>query len=87
MKEPIPNNNELEAAKEALRKGASNLWFGGLSEEWQEFLVANTVEIFDSYQLSMAEAASRMIRIYQEIAAKNPEAMDQNPWEVILPSE
>lgn len=87
MKDPIPNNNEFEAAELTLRKGASNLWFSGLSEEWQEFLVANTVETFDNYQLSMDEAASNMIRIYQEIVAKNPAAMDQNPWEVIVPDE
>ena len=67
MKEPIPNNNEFEAAELALRKGGSNLWFSGLSEEWQEFLVANTVETFDSYELTMDEAAVNMIRIYQEL--------------------
>lgn len=87
MKEPIPDNDEFEAAELALRKGGSNLWFSSLSEEWQEFLVANTVETFDSYQLSMDEAAGNMIRIYLEIVAKNPAVMDQNPWEVIVPGE
>ena len=87
MKEPIPDNNEFAAAELALRKGSSNLWFSGLSEEWQEFLVANTVETFDSYQLTMDEAASNMIRIYQEIVAKNPAIIDQNPWEVIVPGQ
>tara|TARA_R110001583_G_scaffold195324_1_gene371696 strand:- start:8022 stop:8285 length:264 start_codon:yes stop_codon:yes gene_type:complete len=87
MKEPIPDNNAFAAAELALRKGGSNLWFSDLSEEWQEFLVANTVETFDSYQLSMDEAAGNMIRIYQEIVAKNPAVKDQNPWETIVPGE
>ncbi|WP_417517917.1 hypothetical protein [Marinobacter sp.] len=87
MKEPIPYNNEFVAAELALRKGGSNLWFSGLSEEWQEVLVTNTVETFDSYQLTMDEAAGNMIRIYQEIVAKNPVVMDQNPWKVIVPGE
>lgn len=51
MTEPIPCNNEFEAAEKALRDIGSNLWFGGLSEEWQDFLVSNTVECFDNYQL------------------------------------
>lgn len=87
MKDPSPDNNEFAAAELALRKRGSNLWFSGLSEEWQEFLVANTVETFDSYQLTMDEAASNMIRIFQEIVANNPAVMDQNPWEVIVPGQ
>jgi len=71
----------------ALRNGGSNLWFSRLSEEWQEFLVANTVETFDSYQLTMDEAASDMIRVYQEIVANNPAVIDQYPWEIIVPGQ
>ena len=47
MTEPVPNNNEFNAAEAALRKIGSNMWFGSLNDEWQDFMVSNTVEIFD----------------------------------------
>ncbi len=87
MTEPIPNNNEVEAAEFALRKVGSNLWFSGLSGEWQDFLVSNTLEYFNTYQLSMHEAASNMVRVYQELVAKNPELLEQNPWQAKLIGE
>lgn len=87
MKEPIPNNNEFEAAEHALRKIGSNLWFSGLSEEWQDFLVSNTVEHFDTYQVSMQEAASSMIKVIQDLLEKHPEILQQNPWDTNIQEE
>ena len=84
MKEPIPNNNEFEAAEQALRKIGSNLWFAGLSEEWKDFLVSNTVEYFDTHQVSMQQAASSMIKVFHEIVEKHPEILQQNPWDTNL---
>lgn len=87
MSEPIPNDNEFEAAENALKKVGSNLWFSGLSEEWKEFLTANTVEHFDTYEISMEDAAASLIKVYQELVANNPEILDQNPNEVELGGE
>jgi hypothetical protein len=84
LTDPIFNNNEFEAAESSLRKIGSNLWFSGLSKEWQDFLISNTLEYFDSYQLSMHDAASNMIRVYQGLVAKNPELLEKNPWQAIL---
>ena len=81
MNEPIPNNNEFEAAEIALRKVGSNLWFSNLSAEWQDFLVSNTLEHFDNYELSMQEAAISMISVFQKMVEMNPAIVDQNPWE------
>jgi hypothetical protein len=79
MTEPIPDNNELDAAEEELRKIGSNLWFGGLSEQWQDFLVSNTVEFFDTYEVSMQQAASELIRIYKVLANADPCILQKNP--------
>ena len=81
MTEPIPGNNEFEAAEKALRDIGSNLWFGGLSEEWQDFLVSNTVECFDNYELTMQEAANAIIGIYQQLVSSDPSILQSNPWD------
>lgn len=82
MAKPIPGNNEFEAAEKALRAIGSNLWFGGLSDEWQDFLVSNTVECFDNYELSMEEAANALIGIYQKLVRADPSILQSNPWDV-----
>ncbi|MCP5207062.1 MAG: hypothetical protein H7A01_07660 [Hahellaceae bacterium] len=87
MNEPIPNNNEFEAAESALRKVGSNVWFSGLSEEWRDFLVSNTLEQFDNYQMTMLEAAQNMISVFQELVNSNPGILDENPWEVVVQGE
>jgi hypothetical protein len=84
LKEPIPNNNEFEFAECALRKIGSNLWFSGLSDEWQDFLTSNTVEHFDTYEITIEVAASNMLRVYQELVTNNPGILGQNPWDAIL---
>ncbi len=80
MTEPILGNNEFKAAEQALRDRGSNLWFGGLSEEWQDFLVSNTVECFDNYQVTMQEAANAIIGIYQQMVNSDPDILQSNPW-------
>ncbi|WP_067515893.1 hypothetical protein [Endozoicomonas ascidiicola] len=84
MSEPLPGNNELYAAEQALRKIGSNVWFSGLSDEWQDFLISNTVEHFDTYELSMHEAAMIMIQVFQKLIGNNPELLQLNPWETVL---
>lgn len=81
MTESIPDNNEFDAAEEELRKIGSNLWFGGLSEQWQDFLVSNTVEFFDTYEVSMQQAASELIRIYKVLVSADPCILQENPWD------
>jgi len=85
MSDPIPDNNEFEAAENAIRKIGSHLWFGGLTPEWQDFLVSNTVETFDQYEVTMDQAAQKLIEFYVEIAQAYPEAKTMNPWEENLP--
>lgn len=81
MTEPMVDNNEFETAEQALRKIGSHLWFGGLSEEWQDFLVSNTVECFDTYEVSMHQAANAIIGIYQEMVLSDPSILQINPWD------
>jgi hypothetical protein len=81
MTETLPNNNEFNAAEVALRKIGSNLWFGGLTDEWQDFLVSNTVETFDTYELSIDQAAQKMIEVFQQLLAADPSLLNKNPWE------
>ena len=81
MSEPISGNNEFKTAEQALRKIGSNLWFGGLSAEWQDFLVSNTVECFDNYQLTMQEAANAIISIYQQMVNSDSSILQSNPWD------
>lgn len=79
--EPIPSNNEFKSAEAALRKIGSNLWFSGLSKEWQEFLIANTTEHFDTYELTMLQAAGNMLDVVKPMVVKYPEILEQNPWD------
>lgn len=62
-----PFNNEFGAAEQALRKIGSNLWFGGLPEELQYYLVSNTVECFDTWDISMEQAAAAIISAFQDM--------------------
>ena len=80
MTEPVPRNNEFGAAEEALRKAGSNLWFGGLSKEWQDFLIYNTVECFDNYEVNMLEAATWILDIYKKMVSADPGILQSNPW-------
>lgn len=81
MNEPVRENNEFEVAEITIRRIGSNLWFGGLSPEWQEFLVANTVEFFDNHEVSMLQAAQEVIRVYQILGNRDPSILNANPWE------
>jgi hypothetical protein len=87
MMEPIPNNNEFEAAERALIKVGSNLWFSGLSEAWKDFLTSHTVEHFDTYETTMEQAAVSVLKVYQELVANNPEILNQNPQAVNVGGE
>ncbi|OOE60285.1 hypothetical protein BZG13_00370 [Salinivibrio sp. ML323] len=80
MDDPLPHNNELSAAEKSLRRIGSNVWFGGLSEEWQDYLISHTVETFDTYDMSMEKAASVLIQAYQEMVRFQPAVLDVNPW-------
>lgn len=82
-----PNNNEFDAAEQALRKIGSNLWFGGLSEEWKDFMRSQTVEQFDNYEISIEQAAANLIQVYQELVNNNPGILSQNPWSLLLKND
>jgi hypothetical protein len=84
LTESKPNNNEFEAAEIALRKIGSKLWFGGLTDEWQDFLKSNTVEIFDTYELTLEQAASKMIEMFQRLLAADPSLLEKDPWATTL---
>lgn len=84
MAEPEPKNNEFDAAEKELRKIGSNMWFSGLNDEWQGFLIANTVEHFDTYEVTMNQAAQSLINVFQKLVNANPEILQQNPWKVVL---
>lgn len=64
-----PFNNEFEEAEKALRKTGSNVWFSGLPEELQYYLVSNTVECFDTWDMSMEQAATQVISAFQEMSS------------------
>ncbi len=87
MTEPIPDNNEFESAEKALRAIGSHLWFGSLSDEWQYFLISNTVECFDTYEVTMQEAANTMIGIYKKLVQTDPSILLSNPWSAELKME
>lgn len=79
MTDQAPNINELSTCERALRKVGSNLWFGGLSNEWQDFLVSHTVECFDMYEVSMLHAAQMIINIFQQMLLHEPDAIQESP--------
>jgi hypothetical protein len=84
MAEAEPNNNEFDTAEKELRKIGSNLWFSGLDDEWQDFLIANTGEYFDTYEVTMDQAARSLINVFQKLVNANPEILHQNPWKVVI---
>jgi len=83
-KDPVPNNEEYDAAERALRDTGSNSWFGTLQEDWQVVLICSTVECFDTYKVSMQEASSLIIKNYQQLVDINPKIMDEEPWSANL---
>jgi hypothetical protein len=85
MSDSTLNSNEFEAAETAIRKIGSHSWFNGLTPEWQDFLVSNTVETFGQYEVTIDQAAQKLIEFYVEIAQAYPEAKTMNPWEENLP--
>jgi hypothetical protein len=87
MSDPIPNDNEFEAAEKAIRNLGSNSWFGDLTPHWQDFLVSHTVETFKRYEVTMDQAAQKLIEFYVEMTVTHPEAKTLNPWEARLPAE
>ncbi len=87
MSYPTPRSDELDAAKTALLKIGSHLWFSGLTLEWQKFLVSNTIEAFDQYQVTMEQAAQKLIEFYVETVQAYPKAKAMNPWKENLPIE
>ena len=84
MADPTPGNNEFKAAEKALRDIGSNMWFSSLSDEWQDFLISNTVECFDNYQLTMQEAANSIIGIYQKLVSADRSILQSNPWDTTI---
>lgn len=80
MNDPIPYNNEFDAAKQALVEIGSSLWFSGLSHGWQDFLVSHTVEYFDNRHVTMQRAASVVFGIYQDRVSVDPSILQKNPW-------
>lgn len=84
MSDPTPNDNQLETAEKAIRKIGSDSWFGSLTPDWQRFLVSHTVETFGQYELTMDQAAQKLIEFYVEITLDHPEAKTINPWEARL---
>ena len=87
MSDPIRNNNAFADAEKAIRKIASDLWFGGLTPEWQDFLVSHTVETFKQYEVTLDQAAQKLIELYVEIIHAYPEAQTMDPRNANLPAE
>ena len=87
MSDAIPNNDELEAAEKAIRNLGSNSWFGDLTPPWQDFLVSHTVETFKRYEVTMDQAAQKLIEFYVEITLTYPETKTINPWDARLPAQ
>jgi hypothetical protein len=81
MDELIPKNNEFAAAEKALRKLGSNLWFGGLTEEWKEYLCAHAVEVFDMFEMPISEAAQIVLNALTETSKLEPAIMQTPPSE------
>jgi len=74
MSAPTPNTSAFAAAESAICKLGSHYWFSGLTREWQDFLVSKTVETFNQYQVTMDQAAQKLIEFYVEITQAYPEA-------------
>lgn len=82
MKQPEPHNNEFKAAEQALRNIGSHLWFGGLPEAWQEYLIAHTVECFDNYEVTMDQAANAVLKVYQDWILAYENLLELDPWSI-----
>ena len=87
MSDPISNEDQLDAAEHAIRKIGSDPWFADLTPDWQRFLVSHTVETFGRYEVTMEQAAQKLIEFYVEITLDYPEAKSMNPWEARLTAE
>ena len=78
-------SDEVDLFKEAessLRRLGSNLWFGGLSEAWREFLILNTVDFFENYEVTMIQAAEEVIKLYRRVVSLDPAILRKDPSEV-----
>ncbi len=87
MSYPTPKSDEFKVAETAIHKIGSHLWFSDLTPEWQKFLVSNAVGIFEQYEVTMDQAARKVIEFYVEIVQAYPEAKTMNPWVENLPIE
>ncbi|WP_028765121.1 hypothetical protein [Shewanella colwelliana] len=65
-----PFNNEFGEAEKALRKIGSNLWFSGLPKDLQDYLVSNTVECFDTWDMSIEQAATQVISAFEAMNSR-----------------
>jgi hypothetical protein len=75
------SERKFKEAERSLRKQGSNLWFGGLTPEWQEFLITNTVEFFNEYEATMDQAAAELIKVYSRLISADPSLKHKNPFE------
>ena len=86
MTDTISKGSEFAAAEKAIREIGSDPWFDGLTPEWRDFLVSNTVETFKKYEVTLDQAAQKLIEFYVEISFTYPEAKTMNPWESNIPT-
>ena len=82
-----PDINAFEAAEKAICRLASDPWFRDLTPHWQDFLVSQTVETFNRYEVTVEQAAQKLIEFYVEVTLDHPEAKAMNPWKERLPAE
>lgn len=81
-------DRNFREAEDRLRWHGSNLWFGQLSRDWQEFLVANTVEFHNEYEATIDQAAQELLKVYRQLVTADPSITSKNPWETnMVPPE
>ncbi|MDO6461650.1 hypothetical protein Q4485_13150 [Granulosicoccaceae sp. 1_MG-2023] len=73
---------DLQSATRALRQAGSDLWFNGLSEDWQQFLAGHTLDCHKNYRIPLAKAALAVVRVYQNLLLADPSVKDANPWQI-----
>lgn len=86
MSDTTPGQIGLQDAEAAIRKLATDGWFDGLTIDWQRFLVANTLETYRQYDITLDQAAQKLIEFYVETIQTYPGAETMNPWEEMLPA-
>ena len=87
MNDTVTSSVEFADAKRAICSLASDSWFNDLTPDWQAFLVSHTVETLTQYEVTMEQAAQKLIEFYVEITASFPAAETMSPWEASLPAE